>query len=168
MRRLGRAPRPSDAATALRMRTQRQRDTSCEMTVRRELHGRGLRYRVDCRPVLGLRRRADVVFRAVKVAVFIDGCFWHGCPLHWKPPHRHSVWWAQKIATNIQRDGGTTASLEDAGWLVIRVWEHDAAVSAAARIARLVFERRASGAGAKVQMAIRSTSSSVISSLVRS
>jgi DNA mismatch endonuclease (patch repair protein) len=133
-----RAPKPSDSATALRMRTQRQRDTGCEIDLRRELHKRGVRYRIDCRPIPEVPRRADIVMRAAKLAVFVDGCFWHGCPLHWKPPKQHSEWWEAKVAANIGRDKDTTAVLAGAGWMVVRIWEHEDAATAAEQIVNIL------------------------------
>lgn len=146
MKRRDRAPRPADSATALRMQAQRQRDTRCEMNIRRELHKRGIRYRIDCRPIPNMRRRADIVIRSAKLAVFVDGCFWHGCPLHWKPPKQHSEWWEAKVAANIRRDKDTTALVEDAGWMVIRAWEHEDATIVAARIADVLYERQSARA----------------------
>jgi DNA mismatch endonuclease (patch repair protein) len=106
------------------------------------LHRKGIRYRVHCRPEPASRGRADIVFRSTRIAVFVDGCFWHGCPLHWKPPRRHADWWATKIAANAARDNHTTAALEARGWLVIRVWEHEDAEEAATRIAAEVRKSR--------------------------
>jgi DNA mismatch endonuclease, patch repair protein len=142
MKKLALVPRPSDAATALRMQTQRQRDTYCEVIVRRELYRLGMRYRIDCRPVPNVPRRADIVIRPAKVAVFIDGCFWHGCPLHWKPPNRNTVWWTKKIKDNARRDRETTKMLRKLGWLVIRVWEHEAPETVADQIFSAVCARR--------------------------
>jgi DNA mismatch endonuclease, patch repair protein len=133
-----RAPRPSDQATARRMREQKQEDTACEIKIRQVLHRQGLRYRLHIRPIGSLNRRADIVFRRNKLAVFIDGCFWHGCPLHWKPPQRHSVWWTRKIALNRERDRETIRILRAHGWKVIRVWEHEESNHAARRIAKLL------------------------------
>ncbi len=136
-----RGPKPSDASTAKRMQNQRQKDTACELAVRRLLYSYGLRYRIDCRPEKGIPRRADIVVRPAKVAVFIDGCFWHGCPEHWKPPKRNETWWMNKIRINAVRDRETTLLLESAGWLVIRAWEHEEAESVAARVLAAVRER---------------------------
>src|SRR6202011_2638685 len=94
--------------------------------LRRCLHRRGLRYRVDVRPVASICRRADIVFVRARVAVFVDGCFWHGCPVHSRQSKTNAAWWDQKIATNQRRDRDTDARLAQAGWLVVRVWEHDA------------------------------------------
>lgn len=107
------------------MQSNRPRDTAPELAVRRLLFARGLRYRVDRRPIPTLRRRADIVFLGPKIAVFIDGCFWHGCPEHGtKKFGTNSAFWTSKIETNIARDLDTTAKLAAAGWAVLRFWEH--------------------------------------------
>jgi len=124
------------------MRATPQRDTGPELKLRRAVHALGLRYRVDHRPVGSLRRRADLVFTSARVAVFLDGCFWHGCPLHGTLPARNHEWWQAKIERTRQRDADTTAALERAGWTVVRVWEHDEPVAAALRIAIVVSSQR--------------------------
>jgi DNA mismatch endonuclease (patch repair protein) len=102
--------------------------------LRRILHGRGLRYRLD-RPLPGLpRRRADITFGSQRVAVFVDGCFWHACPEHGTLPKRNDEWWAAKIRRNTERDRETDAHLQAYGWKVIRVWEHESADEAADRV----------------------------------
>ncbi len=117
------------------MQGNRGRDTRPELAIRSELHRRGLRYRVDVQPEKGLRCRADVVFRRQKVAVFIDGCFWHGCPDHGTKPTTNASYWKAKIARNVERDRRNDTFLGAAGWTVIRVWEHDPPREAATRIA---------------------------------
>lgn len=112
-----------------------RRDTSTELAVRRLLHARGLRYRVDYPPVPGLRRRADIVFTRAHLAVFIDGCFWHGCPLHATSPKRNSEYWGPKLAANVARDADTNRQLETAGWHVLRFWEHEEPATVVERIA---------------------------------
>jgi DNA mismatch endonuclease (patch repair protein) len=96
---------------------------------------------VHIRPVPTIRRAADIVFTRTKVAVFVDGCFWHGCALHRAPSRTNSDWWRTKIEGNVKRDRDTTARLEEAGWIVIRIWEHDDSEEAAARVADLVRSR---------------------------
>jgi DNA mismatch endonuclease (patch repair protein) len=119
-----------------------RRDTKPEIELRRVLHARGLRFRVD-RPVLpGVRRRADVVFGAARVAVFVDGCFWHGCPLHATWPKNNAEFWREKIETNRARDRDTDRRLEEAGWTVVRMWEHEDVGEAAERLERIVRDRR--------------------------
>jgi DNA mismatch endonuclease (patch repair protein) len=108
------------------MQANRSRDTTPELAVRRLLHARGLRYRVDYRPVGGVRRRADIVFTRQRVAVFIDGCFWHGCPEHGSRTFKTNAdYWVPKIARNMARDLDTATQLKAAGWQVLRFWEHD-------------------------------------------
>jgi DNA mismatch endonuclease, patch repair protein len=124
------------------MQGNRHRDTRPEMAIRRATHRLGLRYRVDVAPVLSLRRRrADLVFPRQRVAVFIDGCFWHGCPDHARVPGTNTVYWAAKIAGNRQRDAHTSQMLAAAGWRVLRVWEHEEPADAALRIGDVVRSR---------------------------
>ena len=95
------------------------------MLVRRALHAEGLRYRVGL-PVPGRPRRTiDVAFTGIRLAVFVDGCFWHGCPTHRTWPKTNADWWLQKIDANRSRDAETDQILSECGWRVIRVWEHD-------------------------------------------
>lgn len=125
--------RPSAATplVAARMSRQRRRDTAPELLLRRELHRRGLRFRVD-HPIQGLpRRRADVVFTRARIAVFVDGCFWHGCPEHATRPVNNTEWWATKLARNVERDRDTDERLRTVGWTVLRFWEHADPVEAA-------------------------------------
>ncbi len=107
------------------MRGNRGRDTKPELAIRRLVHAAGLRYRVDARPLAQLNRRADMVFSRAKVAVFVDGCFWHGCPTHHTVARSNASYWADKVTTNRERDAETDRLLEEAGWTVIRAWEHE-------------------------------------------
>lgn len=116
------------------MLSNKRRDTSTELALRRELHSRGLRYRVDFAPVAGLRRRADVVFTRARIAIFIDGCFWHGCPIHATTPRRNADYWVPKLAANVARDRDTDHRLAQEGWGVIRVWEHEEPTLVANRV----------------------------------
>lgn len=127
------------------MQRQGRRDTKPELALRSELHRLGLRYYVDRSVLPGLRRRADVVFTNAHVAVFIDGCFWHGCPQHATAPKANAAWWAEKLQANVTRDRDTDRRLQAAGWVVVRIWEHEAAASAAELIRKLVRERREAG-----------------------
>jgi len=124
------------------MQATRQRDTSGELALRRELHRRGLRYRVDKAVVPGTRRRPDVVFPTERVAVFVDGCFWHDCPEHGTQPRANAQWWRDKIAANVRRDRDTNQRLEGAGWIVIRAWEHEDPIEVAGRVEAVVLKRR--------------------------
>lgn len=113
------------------MSRQGRRDTGPEIQLRRALHARGLRFRVVY-PVPGQRRRTiDIAFTRRKVAVFVDGCFWHGCPEHGVRPRSNSAWWREKLAANQARDRDTDRLLEEAGWAVVRVWEHESVDHAA-------------------------------------
>jgi DNA mismatch endonuclease, patch repair protein len=124
------------------MQANRSRDTKPEMQLRRALHAAGLRYRVCARPLPGLRRTADIVFGPAKVAVEVRGCFWHGCPDHYRQPTANRSYWEAKVARNVQRDTETREALERAGWLVIVAWEHEDLAAAARRIADAVASRR--------------------------
>jgi DNA mismatch endonuclease (patch repair protein) len=120
------------------MKAARQRDTAPELAVRSELHRRGLRFGVDRAPIPGLRRRADIVFPRRRVAVYIDGCFWHGCPDHITWPKANADWWRAKIETNRARDRDTDRRLVEAGWTVLRAWEHEDAALIADRVSEAV------------------------------
>ena len=107
------------------MSRQARRDTRPELTLRRELHRRGFRYRVHRRPMPAIRREADAVFVRQRVAVFVDGCWWHQCPDHGTVPKTNTSWWQEKLDRNAARDRETDRLLTDAGWRVIRIWEHE-------------------------------------------
>jgi DNA mismatch endonuclease (patch repair protein) len=102
----------------------------------------GLRYRVNARPLADSRRTADLLFPREKVAVLIDGCYWHGCPEHYVPSKSNTAYWSDKIATNKGRDADTDSRLTSAGWLVVRIWEHVDAITAAELVKEAVFSRR--------------------------
>ena len=136
----------SSEATRKKMRGNRSRDTSPELRVRSLVHRRGLRYRVAQRPIPTLRRTADLVFRRAKVAVNVDGCFWHGCEQHYKEPKTNTEYWRSKIEGNRRRDRETDELLAAEGWQVLRFWEHEDPQDVAEAIERSV--RRASGAKA--------------------
>lgn len=121
------------------MRGNRSRDTKPELAVRRLLHARGLRYRVNMRPLPSLRRTADIVFPRKQVAIFIDGCYWHGCPEHYVSSKSNRDYWAPKIAANAERDAETTRLLLDAGWTVLRYWSHVPPEEVAISAARYLF-----------------------------
>ena len=124
------------------MRGNVKRDTKPELAVRRIVHAAGLRYRVAAPPLKGLRRTADLVFGPTKVAVFIDGCFWHSCPEHGTSPKANADYWLPKLERNRERDAETTSTLEAAGWTVLRFWEHEDAAAVAATIVETVRARR--------------------------
>ncbi|RKT04884.1 T/G mismatch-specific endonuclease [Streptomyces sp. 3211.6] len=132
----------SSAARRRNMQAIRSRDTKPERVIRQLVHAQGLRYRVAARPLPDLRRTADLVFRRAKVAVFIDGCYWHGCPEHYVPPRTNPGYWSDKVARNMARDRDTDQQLERAGWLVLRFWEHEQSDVCAATIVSMVQDRR--------------------------
>ncbi|CAL9551541.1 hypothetical protein SUDANB54_04440 [Streptomyces sp. enrichment culture] len=125
---------PSSPGVSARMSRQASKNTGAELAVRRLLHAAGLRYRVEY-PVPGMpRRRLDVAFPRAKVAVLIDGCFWHGCPQHATQPKANAEWWRSKLDRNMARDRETTEHLLAAGWTVLRFWEHTPAEEIAATV----------------------------------
>jgi DNA mismatch endonuclease (patch repair protein) len=125
-------PHPTSEAVTTLMRANRRADTKPEQALRSELHRRGLRFRKDRLVRVGeLRVKVDIVFPRRRVAVFVDGCFWHGCPEHGHVPRANSAYWGLKLARNAARDQRTTESLRGAGWQVIRLWEHTPADDAA-------------------------------------
>jgi DNA mismatch endonuclease, patch repair protein len=128
------APPASSAAARKVMKANRGRDTAPEVALRAELHSRGLRYRVHFRPLSDLRCEADIVFTRLRIAVFVDGCWWHGCPDHRPLPKANRGWWEAKIERNRHRDRRNDFALEEAGWQVIRIWEHEDPKRAAERI----------------------------------
>lgn len=135
-------PGPSSSAVSERMSIAARRDTRCEIALRKQLFASGLRYRVHY-PVPGRRRRSiDVAFPGVKVAVFVDGCFWHGCPEHGTHPRSNADWWTTKLDANRARDRDTSEVLEAIGWEVLRIWEHANPSDAAERVAEAVRSRR--------------------------
>ncbi|MCA9758695.1 MAG: very short patch repair endonuclease [Candidatus Eisenbacteria bacterium] len=135
--------RPGASTPDVRRRMQRtpQRDTPPERALRSRLHRMGLRFWVDRRPDSSVRSRADIVFPRARVAVFVDGCFWHGCPEHATWPKANGAWWKAKIEANRERDRRSTAALRHAGWRVVRVWEHEDPTRVAKRIANIVRKR---------------------------
>lgn len=116
---------PPDARVAKRMRSQPRANTGPEVALRRELFARGLRYRIGTKVPGSNRRTIDIAFPRKRVAVFVDGCFWHRCPTHSTPVKRNGRWWSVKLAENVERDRSTTALLESQGWVVLRFWEHE-------------------------------------------
>ena len=107
------------------MRANRPRDTGPERALRRELHARGLRYRVHRAPTSEVRSTADIVFPRARLAVYVDGCFWHRCPEHAVAPKRNREFWESKLSANVARDRRTEFELERRGWTVLRIWEHE-------------------------------------------
>lgn len=125
------------------MRATRRQDTAAEMGLRRELHARGLRYRLHVRLPFLRRRIIDIAFPKQRIAVLVNGCFWHGCPQHATWPSANAAWWREKIEANLRRDADTDSQLAAHGWTVIRVWEHEVPREAADEIAMLVRQLQA-------------------------
>jgi DNA mismatch endonuclease (patch repair protein) len=136
-------PPATSAAVRKTMQGNRGKDTRPEVALRKQLHRLGFRFRKHVAPGTGLRRRADIVFNQWRVAVFVDGCFWHGCPEHFTLPRQHAGYWAAKIARNRERDLGTDAALSAQGWSVVRIWEHEGAAQSAAIVAAVIADRQA-------------------------
>jgi DNA mismatch endonuclease (patch repair protein) len=132
-------PEPtSPAATKIGV-ANRRRDTRPEVRLRSELHRRGLRFRKDLLVrTTHAKTRVDICFTRVRVAVFVDGCFWHGCPDHQHVPKRNTGYWAPKLAANVDRDRRVDRAFRADGWWVLRVWEHEDPRSAAERIESIV------------------------------
>ena len=133
---------PLDEKIRDRFRKQRRRDTKPEVALRSALHRKGLRFRVDRAVLAGMRSRPDIVFGPSKVAVFVDGCFWHRCREHGTTPKNNREWWNQKLDANVARDRRVDAQLSDAGWQVLRFWEHEDPDHAAGITAKVVAKRR--------------------------
>ena len=123
------------------MSANRARDTAPELALRRACFSLGLRYRTSARPIPELRRTADLLFIRPKVAAFLDGCFWHGCPQHHTKAKRNTDFWSEKVSANRARDLMTTKSLEEAGGLVLRFWEHEDPADAAKVVRAAVVAR---------------------------
>jgi DNA mismatch endonuclease, patch repair protein len=135
-------PVPSSPEVSARMSRLGRRDTTPEMLLRSELHRRGLRFRVQ-RPLdFDRRRRADIVFVSARVMVFVDGCFWHSCPEHATMPKANRPFWEAKLRRNVERDRDTDRRLAEAGWTVIRVWEHEPVDVAADEVEHAVRSQR--------------------------
>lgn len=133
---------PSSPETSRRMARVRQKDTDAEVALRKELHRQGLRYRVGFEVSKKPRRVADIAFPGLKIAVFVDGCFWHGCPEHATWPKQNAEFWRQKIEANRARDADTNARLREAGWTVLRFWRHECPIEAAKIVSHHVITAR--------------------------
>lgn len=133
----------SSPEVSRRMQRVQQKDTSAELALRRELYAIRLRYRVQVLVLTNPRRVADVVFSGPRVAVFVDGCFWHGCHLHLTWPKQNAEFWRSRIVANQERDRDTDARLRADGWTVVRVWAHEPPKEAAGRIAKVIERHKA-------------------------
>lgn len=146
----GTAASPTTAGRSRNMAAIRRRDTGPERLLRSILHARGLRYRVDVRMDLpGGRVRPDLVFTRARVAVFVDGCFWHSCPVHGRKPTMNVAYWVPKLEGNVARDIRSTAALQDQGWRVMRFWEHESPVVCAGLVERAVLAQAGSDRGTR-------------------
>lgn len=138
-------PAPTSKAASAVMRANRKRDTAPELALRSALHRRGLRYRIDVAIIAGpIRVKPDVVFTRRRVAVFVDGCWWHQCPLHANAPKVNTAYWLPKLRRNVERDRETEEALVGGGWAVVRLWEHEVRASpdrAAATVSAVVMGR---------------------------
>ena len=140
-------PHPLNPGRSANMRANRRKDTKPELALRRALHAQGYRYRKDYPlQVPGSRVRPDIAFTARRVAVFVDGCFWHCCPEHGSQPANNTWYWEPKLARNVERDRAADAALTAAGWSVVRVWEHE---SLEAAVAAVVTALAATGTSAR-------------------
>ncbi|MEP0806541.1 MAG: DNA mismatch endonuclease Vsr [Chloroflexota bacterium] len=119
------------------MKAVRHSGTKAELALRDALDQRGLIYETDARPIPEFARKADILFREERIAVFVDGCFWHGCPIHGTQAKSNVEFWRKKIEANQRRDEDTNRVLQENGWMVIRVWEHENTEEATRRIATL-------------------------------
>ena len=129
---------PSSPEASRRMAKVKQKGTSAEVALRRELYRRGLRYRVDFKVLEIPRRIADIAFTRLKIAVFVDGCFWHGCPMHASWPKSNADFWRAKIETNRARDIDSNLRLQASGWTVLRFWEHESPIKSAEIVEHIV------------------------------
>lgn len=120
-----RAPKASSSTVHYVMQRIKSRDTGPEKLLRSSLHKKGLRFRVNTYPEPNLKIKADIIFPKQKICIFVDGCFWHGCPSHFKVPKTNSDWWLEKIEDNKMRDLRQSCELQKCGWTVIRYWEHE-------------------------------------------
>ncbi|HWG03139.1 MAG TPA: very short patch repair endonuclease [Trebonia sp.] len=136
-------PLPMNAGRSANMKANRRTDTKPELALRSALHALGYRYRKDYRLDLPLRRvRPDIAFTSRKVAVFVDGCFWHACPEHGSKPKNNEWYWSPKLAKNVERDRAVDAALADAGWTVVRLWEHVPVAQAVDAVVAALGDRR--------------------------
>ncbi len=134
---------PSSRAASNRMKAVRRTETQAELCLRQALDELGLEYETDARPLPDFNRRADILFREARIAVFVDGCFWHGCPIHGTQAKANAEFWRKKIEANRRRDQDTNERLAENGWIVIRIWEHEPPAKSAERIIAELNRRKA-------------------------
>jgi DNA mismatch endonuclease, patch repair protein len=133
MTRIGR-PTPSSPEASRRMAATRGTNNRVDRLLRSALHRRGLRFRIQQKLIPGSKRTVDIVFSRARLAIFVDGCFWHACPIHCSQPKSNAEWWARKIWQNVERDHDTNERLRALGWRVLRIWEHEDPTEAASRV----------------------------------
>ncbi|MBV9074358.1 MAG: DNA mismatch endonuclease Vsr [Acidobacteria bacterium] len=131
-------PKPSSQQASDRLRAARQRDTSPEVLLRSALHRAGVRFQVGVVADKRIKTRPDIVLRSKKIAVFVDGCFWHSCPKHATIPRSNRAWWVDKLRKNRERDRRNRCCLKKLGWRIVSVWEHESVSAATRRILRLM------------------------------
>lgn len=134
----GLRPQAASALTHRKMAAVGRKDTPQEVAIRKELFRLGCRYKLHFRPLKDFRWTADIAFTKPKLLVFVDGCFWHGCPIHGSLPKTNREWWTAKIGRNVERDAEATRVLTARGWTVMRVWSHEAPSEAAKRIVQVL------------------------------
>lgn len=127
-------PTPLNEGVSRQMSAMPTRDTGTEMALRRELHHRGLRYRTHLKTLPG---KPDIAFTRARIAVFVDGCFWHRCPDHGTAPKNNGKWWSEKLDANVARDRRNDEYLQQLGWISVHVWEHEDPATAADAISEL-------------------------------
>ena len=127
-----------DAGVSQRMSRMPRVNTKPELALRRELHARGMRFRIHA-PLPG---RPDIVLTRARLAIFVDGCFWHACPQHFTVPKSNADWWRAKLEANVARDRRNDSALEALGWAVVHLWEHENILEAGDRIELLWRSRR--------------------------
>ena len=136
-------PLPASPGRSANMKANRRTNTKPELALRSALHAMGYRYRKDFRLDLPTRRvRPDIAFTARKVAVFVDGCFWHACPEHGSQPKNNEWYWSPKLSANVERDRAADTALHQAGWTVVRLWEHVPIADALAMVVAVVGDPR--------------------------
>ena len=132
-------PEPKNVLVSTQMSRMPRASTGPELVIRRELHRRGLRFRVNVRELPG---RPDIVLTRARIAVFVDGCFWHRCPAHGTLPKNNREWWLAKLDRNVERDREKDLLLHETGWTVLHLWEHEDPVAASDYVERLWRSRR--------------------------
>ena len=132
-------PIPLSDVVSGQMKRMPRASSGPELAIRRELHRRGLRFRVNYSRLPG---RPDIAFTRARVAVFVDGCFWHSCPDHGTLPKNNREWWRAKLARNVERDAEKDVLLRERGWHVLHFWEHDDPADVAGVVERIWWSRR--------------------------